>query len=199
MKEKTMANIDGPTLTAVKKIEALTNLSQNFFVLREKISGGKLYHCVCRHILLDRKPQRQYITYKELVNNIKYEPLLQQWVSYQTKHGNNNKKKELNSTQCIQGNKTWENKYKYQKWHKTNKRSNLCENIVFEKFAPKKAGFQLHKENSGKNMNTNCFGQTNHMVTVWKRRRHGMENTIITPWGSHLDHRLPTVRGGKEQ
>ena len=76
LKDETMANIDGSELTAVKKTEELTNLSQNFFVLREKISGGKLYHCVCRHILLDRKPQRQYITYKELVNNIKYEPLL---------------------------------------------------------------------------------------------------------------------------
>jgi hypothetical protein len=104
MKEKTMANIDGPTLTAVKKIEALTNLSQNFSVLREMTSGGKLYLCVCRHILFDRKPQRQYIRYKELVNNIKYEPLLQQWASYQTTHGNNNKKKELNSTQWLH---TW--------------------------------------------------------------------------------------------
>jgi hypothetical protein len=92
------------------------------------------------------------------VNNIKYEPLLQQWASYQTTH-DNNKTKELNSTQCIQGNETWENKYKYQKWHKTNKRSNLCEDIVFKKFALKKAGFQLYKEHGGKNvMNANCFG-----------------------------------------
>ena len=148
MKDKTMANIDVSTSTDVKKIEALTNLSQNFSVLRETNSGGKLYHCVCRHILLDRKPQRHYITYKELVNNIKYEPLLQQWVNYQTKHGNNKKKKELNSTQCTQGNKTWGNKYKYQKWHKTNKRSNLCENIDFEVFPVIWTELQQQQEHS---------------------------------------------------
>ena len=117
-----MANIDVSTSTDVKKIEALTNLSQNFFVLKEKISGGKLYHCVCRHILLDRKPQRQYIRYKELVNNIRYEPLVQQWVSYHTTHGHNDTKKELNSTQFMQGNETWGNKHKTQKLLKTNKR-----------------------------------------------------------------------------
>ena len=149
MKEKTMANIDVSTSTDVKKIEALTNLSQNSSVLRGTTSGGKL-HCVCRHILLDRKPQRQYIRYKELVNNIRYEPLVQQWVSYHTTHGHNDTKKELNSTQCMQENKTWENKRKTQKLHTTNKRSNLCENIVFGKFTPKRAGFQLNKEYSGK-------------------------------------------------
>ena len=99
----------------------------------------------------------------------------------------------------MQGNKTWENKHKTQKLPKTNKRSNLCENIVFGKFTPKRAGFQLNKEYSGKNMNTNYFGQINHMVTVQKCRGHGigMEKTINTPWKSHLEHRQPTVRGVK--
>ena len=124
-----MANIGVLTSTDAQKTTALTSLSQNFLQAQGQNFGEKLY-CVCRHVLLDRKPQRRNIRYTELINNTGVGSLSQQWPSYQPNHGHNNTKKELNTTRCMQGNETWENKHKNHKMHNFNKRSNLCEGVV---------------------------------------------------------------------
>ena len=113
-----------------------------------------------------------------LCENIDFEPLLPKWTGFQPHQEHRASTQKSHAKHWTQRNKIRKTEHVYSKLHKSEKRSNLCENIDFEPLPPKWTGFQPHREHN----ETTQKLRTEHCIQGNELR----ENTIITMWKTLL-------------